>query len=438
MRLDTSAERKIEQILATPDAPRIRQLAGLNAPAGMLADTQLLRETARAATRYEFRATLTARPDASAPSGWQLEIPTRTAQPQTPLPDGAPLSHHTARRLLDITRESDLAALRRHIAQNNDTLRRLEQARDRHQAELAAGTAPTTTTSQPLVATGTVAITSRLSPDATPTGGLPNTKDARLTSVPGATTSATTSATLATTTDRLHNATLPLADEQHLAQVATQKTGDQHQIEIQTHLHHIAANPDLDTLPQADGAYLWRAGLWLPLPRNDARITRSTLRNILGAVLPRDKTRQDIGTLAFEGTVQPPIAFITAPIQTPVILAYRGPMKIYAGVPAGRIPIEVAPLKSTNTARRRAAKLERAGASAATFGAAAGPATVTQPRAPRTNIYLVRVTQPLSPGRHVLAAPDQPFEFEVRWDWESGTEAPRSKTPPGSPEHEGR
>ena len=713
LHLDTSAERKIEQILAAPGGARIRALAGLDATADTLAATQLVRETAHAGARYDFRATLTARrdPAATATNGWRVDITTLT--PQTTLPEGEPLAHFSGRRLLDITRESDLAALRRLLAQSNDALRRVEQARDRYRAELAADTARataaylallaprtlftgaavvantaagrarspsapktatkkttakrgapanpalpspsinisleiqtldpastparltallrtdnswtdtrrlegpcsydietntltltlsapagpalTSTTGDVLANAAAFKITLRLTPDAELTGGPPRGWTTRLARVPDAARDATIAALSATAgklreatrpgtiyrvslatpapaqtakknlgaprdtpsdiemllritaqnprthaitatledtasdwtrelhgtaTDNIFRAaghpirlasgaagsggtgvppvglsdmdvppmqnttlsstpqkltggtpvppdptnatqritlalrfsatdaralegtlqttapfaiTLAPADENYLAQVAAQKTERLRNAAEQARLDHLATHPTLDTLPPADGAYLWRAdtGLWLPLPRNDARVARSTMQKIGGiwnaarSLVAKRADKQDTGTLTFEGAAPPPIAPADATASQPIILAYRGPMKIYAGVPPGRIPIEVAPLETKTPAGKRAsvrtAELERLGDAAATFGAAAIAATIERPAAPATaaannnnNIYLVRITRPLPPGRYALAAPDQPFEFEVR------------------------
>jgi len=652
MRLDTSAERKIEQILAGPGGARIRELAGLDDASDTLATTQLVRETARAGARYEIRATLTARRDTASPAtgGWRVDVTALTSQ--TPLPGGEPLARLTGRRLLDITRESDLATIRRLVAQSNDALRRVEQARDRYNAALAAGIGRVTDTYLALLAPGTlftgtatlprpraavigmsleiktlnrdaaritallrtdnswndarllegscaydiatnalilnltapagpalisasgdvlsdgnvhlvqmrfsgaeligVSPASAPAPGAKPAAGFAIGWACRLARVPDSARDATlatlnanarkladatrpgavyrvqlganaganlqipaemllritasnpaTRALAATLEDtasdwtrdlrgeaddnifraaghpiRLASAdaadnaaantappialnlhfsatdarvlegtlqplasaaapslpfaipdsptngeiavTLTPAGKQYLAQVAAQKSEILRQAAEQARLDHLATHPDLDTLPPADGAYLWRAGTWLPLPRNGARVVHSTLQKIggfFGAALSLVKTRsdkQDTGTLTFEGSVPPPA---TAAAQV-IILAYRGPMKTYAGTdtPAGRIPIEIAPLEIKNNGRLRTAELTRLGDSAATFGATAIDSTVERPETPAAagNIYLVRVTRTLSPGRYALAAPDQPFEFEVR------------------------
>jgi hypothetical protein len=227
------------------------------------------------------------------------------------------------------------------------------------------------------------------------------------------------------------------ASEQYLAQVAAQKAGARRKTAEQARLDYLATHPDPDTLPPADGAYLWRSGLWLPLPRNNARVVRSTLQKIgglWGAALSLVKTRpdkQDTGTLVFDGAVEPPAASAADPL---IILAYRGPVKIHAGLPENRIPIEIAPLKISG--RLRAAELARLGASAATFAPNAVDATIVRHVATNTtaatdtatptadaghpvtptasaSIYLIRINRALPPGRYALAAPDYPFEFEV-------------------------
>lgn len=132
LKLDTAAERKIAQIINGPGGARIRELAGIDPKADSLASTRLVRETARAGARIEF----TARIDAlRTDSGWQVNILSLT--PAGPLPQGDTLDKFSG-RLLDITRDSDVAALRRLAGHADETLRRVEAARDRHRAELAA------------------------------------------------------------------------------------------------------------------------------------------------------------------------------------------------------------------------------------------------------------------------------------------------------------
>jgi hypothetical protein len=136
MKLDTSATRKTDEILSGPGGARIRELAGIDASANVGADSpasmRLIRETARAGARVEMRAHVEA---SRTRSGWQINIASLTSK--TPLPEGETLGAFSG-RLIDITRESDLATLRRLAAQSGETLRRVETARDRYRAELAA------------------------------------------------------------------------------------------------------------------------------------------------------------------------------------------------------------------------------------------------------------------------------------------------------------
>jgi hypothetical protein len=136
MKLDTTATRKTDEILNGPGGARIRELAGIDANASAGADSpasmRLIRETARAGARVEMLAHVEA---SRTRSGWQINIASLT--PKTPLPEGETLGAFSG-RLIDITRESDLATLRRLAAQSGETLRRVETARDRYRAELAA------------------------------------------------------------------------------------------------------------------------------------------------------------------------------------------------------------------------------------------------------------------------------------------------------------
>ncbi|MDF9827779.1 hypothetical protein M2447_001881 [Ereboglobus sp. PH5-10] len=132
LKLDTSPERKIEEILRGPGGPRIRELAGIGNDTASLASMRLIRETARAGARFEMGAHIEA---SRAGDEWRTHIVSLT--PKTPLPQGEPLGKFSG-RLIDITRESDIAALRRAVAQTGETLRRVEAARERHRAELAA------------------------------------------------------------------------------------------------------------------------------------------------------------------------------------------------------------------------------------------------------------------------------------------------------------
>ncbi len=132
MKLDTSAERKIEEIMRGPGGARIRELAGIDPNADSLASLRLIRETARAGARFEMLARIKAVRSAS---GWHVNIASLT--PKTPLPEGETLDKFSG-RLIDITRDSDRATLRRLVAQSDETLRRVETARERHRSELAA------------------------------------------------------------------------------------------------------------------------------------------------------------------------------------------------------------------------------------------------------------------------------------------------------------
>jgi hypothetical protein len=138
LKFDTSVERKTGEIINGPGGVRIRELAGINANinvnvgADSPASMRLIRETARTGARVEMRAHIEA---SRTRSGWQINIASLT--PKTPLPEGEPLGTFSG-RLLDVTRESDLATLRRLAAQAGETLRRVEAARDRYRSELAA------------------------------------------------------------------------------------------------------------------------------------------------------------------------------------------------------------------------------------------------------------------------------------------------------------
>lgn len=175
-------------------------------------------------------------------------------------------------------------------------------------------------------------------------------------------------------------------------------------------------------VPEADGAYLFAQDKWVPLPRNNGRVTYGAAQvvgNVLGVLgalsganaTPDERTGDKLADLTFDG--KEPVPSTSA---RPIVILFRGRTAQYSAADLNKYPtladypaVEMAALRGANDGRRQV-DLLRIVPGIAGFREARVAALLEKVS---PTLHLLTTTGRLAPGRYAVSAGQVAFELQI-------------------------